>query len=60
MDLLDPATAKLQYISDNVRGRQATLATARKRDDAISAEFIAALDYGNKSDVRRMKLGVRN
>src|SRR5207247_7987741 len=57
MNLFYALSAKLKHLPNNFGSSQAFLAAARKRNDTVSAKFIAALDNRNERDVWRMPLG---
>src|SRR5687768_7707354 len=53
MNLAIAVIAKLLYLSNDVRRRSTLFPAARKRNDAVSAELVAALNDRNKGDIGR-------
>src|SRR5687767_6617389 len=53
MNLAIAVIAKLLYLGDDVGRRPTLLPAARKRNDAVSAELVAALNDRNKRDIWR-------
>src|SRR5687768_11257645 len=53
MNLAIAVFAKLLYLGDDVRRRSTLFPAARKRNDAVSAELVAALNDRNKRDIGR-------
>jgi hypothetical protein len=60
MYFLVPEYKESFHLSNNLAGRAAFLPSARIRHDAKRAKFIAAFDYGNKSNMSGMSFNRRN